>query len=306
MIDIVIVNWNSSDYLKKCINSVFTISNEKLIGTVFTIDNNSSDSSLESITNYDKMVIIRNRENRGFSKACNQGFKLCTSPYVLLLNPDAQLLEKTLQNCIDLMQKRNEIDILGCQLINEQGKVTISCSRFPTPKGIFFDSMGLSKIAPSIFKPGILMTDFNHMKSQFVDQVMGAFMFMRRSIFEKSGYFDEQFFVYFEEVDFSKRISQLGGKSYFNAHIKAIHSGGGTTNSVKAFRLFLYLRSRLQYAKKHFNSAGYYSVWFCTFFIEPVTRPLFLLLKGETQEITEIYKGYKLLLYPKLIINKFK
>ncbi len=307
MLDIVIVNWNSGGYLKKCINSIFTrVNNEKLIGTVFIIDNNSSDTSLETFISYNKMVIVKNTENQGFSKACNQGFKLCTSPYVLLLNPDAQLLEDTLQNSIDLMQKRNDIDILGCQLIDDEGKVTVSCSRFPTPKGIFFDSLGLSKIAPSIFKPGLLMTDFNHKQNQFVDQVMGAFMFMRRSIFEKAGYFDEQFFVYFEEVDFSKRISQLGGKSYFNAHIKAIHSGGGTTNSVKAFRLFLYLRSRLQYSRKHFNSTGYYSVWFCTFFIEPVTRPLFLLLKGKTEEITEIYKGYKLLLYPKLIINKFK
>ncbi len=296
MIDIVVVNWNSGDYLKKCINSIFINNNENVIGTVFIIDNNSSDSSIERIHIYDKIVLISNDENKGFSKACNQGFKLCRSSYVLLLNPDAQLLENTLQECINLMRKRNDIDILGCQLINDEDKVTISCCRFPTLKGFFFDSIGLSKIAPSIFKPAILMTDFNHKENKFVDQVMGAFMFMRRSIFERSGYFDEQFFVYFEELDFSKRVSETGGKSYYDSNIKAIHSGGGTTNSVKAFRLYLNLRSRLQYVRKHFNASGYYFVWFCTFFIEPVTRTIFLLLKGETKEIKEIYKSYRLLL----------
>ena len=299
MTDVVIVNWNSGDYLKKCINSIFTNrKNEKLIGTVFIIDNNSSDPSLQSIPAYDNLVIIKNSENYGFSRACNQGFKLCTSAYVLLLNPDAQLLENTLQDSMNLMQNRNDVDILGCQLIDEQGKVTVSCARFPTPIGIFYDSTGLSKIAPAIFKPGILMTDFNHRESRFVDQVMGAYMFMRKTIFEKCGYFDTQFFVYFEELDYSKRLSAIGGRSYFDADIKAMHSGGGTTNSVKAFRLFLNLRSRLLYAKKHFSSTGYYCVWFCTFFIEPVTRTLFLLLKGNTREVKEIYKSYKLLLNP--------
>jgi hypothetical protein len=125
---------------------------------------------------------------------------------------------------------------------------------------------------------------------------MGAFMFMRRSIFEKIGYFDERFFVYYEEIDFSKRVAEKGGKSFFNANIKAIHSGQGTTNSVKGLRLFLNLRSRLQYAKKHFNYGGYACVWLCTFFIEPFTRSLFLLLSGKIDEISDLFKGYKLLI----------
>ena len=128
--------------------------------------------------------------------------------------------------------------------------------------------MGLSKIAPKIFHPGVLMTDWDHKESRKVDQVMGAFMFMRNSIFEKLGYFDERFFVYYEELDFSKRLAQLGGTSFYNSDIKAIHIGGGTTNNVKTFRLFLNLSSRLQYAKKHFSFGGYSFVWFCTFFIE--------------------------------------
>lgn len=296
MIDIVIVNWNSGNYLQKCIRSIFSTDNKDFISKVFIIDNNSDDISLQQIKLNSKIEIIRNGENKGFAKACNQGFKLSTSKYILLLNPDTKLLNNTLNDCIAFMDKKSDVDILGCQLLNDDGKIAPSCSRFPTPSGIFRDVTGLSKIAPSLFKPGIIMTEWDHKESRFVDQVMGAFMFMRKSIFEKVGYFDEQFFVYYEEVDFSKRLSELGGKSFFNADIKAIHSGEGTTFSVKAFRLFLNLRSRLQYAKKHFKLGGYLLVWICTYFIEPLTRTFFLLLKRKSQEIKQIIKGYKLLI----------
>lgn len=294
MVDIVIVNWNSGDYLLKCLQSVF--SNEKIIGKVFIIDNHSSDNSLQKIINQDKLVIIKNSENKGFSKACNQGFKLCTSSYVLLLNPDTQLFDPTLQDCQFFMDSHQEIDILGCRLFDDDGTTSLSCARFPTPLRFFYDATGLSKIAPKIFTPALLMADWDHKTSRYVDQVMGAFMFMRNSIFEKMGYFDERFFVYCEELDFSKRLAEHGGKSYFNSNILAIHSGQGTTHSVKAFRLFLNLRSKLQYSRKHFKYAGYSFVWFCLCIIEPFTRTFFLLLKGNFKEIKEAAKGYKLLI----------
>ena len=296
MVDIVIVNWNSGDYLSKCIHTIFTKNNEKIIGSVFIIDNNSSDASLQKINPQNKITIIENNENNGFSKACNQGFKLCTSPYILLLNPDTQLLDTTLTNCVSFMNENPDVDILGCQLLDDYGKVTYSCSRFPIPLRFFYDATGLSKIAPKVFTPAFLMTDWDHKTSMYVDQVMGAFMFMHNSIFEKLGYFDERFFVYCEELDFSKRLAEQGGKSFFNSNIAAIHSGEGTTHSVKTFRLFLNLRSKIQYSKKHFSYSGYSFVCVCLFFIEPFTRTFFLLLKGKFKETGQVIKAYKLLL----------
>ena len=296
MVDVIIVNWNSGEYIKKCIDSIFSNDNKNFINTIFIIDNGSTDASLNKVELNKKIKIIRNKTNMGFSRACNQGFKLSTSSYVLLLNPDTQLLNNTIADCITFMNQNTETDILGCQLLNDKREITPSCSRFPTAIGVLSDSLGLSKIVPSLFKPAIILTNWDHKESRYVDQLMGAFMFMRRSIFEKIGYFDERFFVYYEEIDFSKRVAQKGGKSFFNANIKAIHSGHGTTNSVKGFRLFLNLRSRLQYAKKHFNYGGYACVWLCTFFIEPFTRSLFLLLSGKMDEISDLFKGYKLLI----------
>lgn len=295
MIDIAIVNWNSGDYLQQCILSIFSSSNEQFVNKVFIIDNNSTDSSLQKILPTDKILIIRNRENKGFAKAANQGFHLSKSPYVLLLNPDAQLLDTTLEDCISFMEKHGEIDILGCRLLDDNGQTSPSCARFPTPAKLFIDSIGFSKIFPKVFSPAILMTDWDHSESRYVDQVMGAFMFMRNSVFEKAGFFDERFFVYCEELDFSKRLSDLGGKSFYNTNISAIHSGEGTTKNVKAFRLFLNIRSRLQYSKKHFNRSGFLLVWFGTYFIEPFSRTFFLLFSGKYKEIKSVFKGYQML-----------
>ncbi|MDQ6764289.1 MAG: glycosyltransferase family 2 protein [Bacteroidota bacterium] len=296
MVDIVIVNWNSREYLRNCVKSILAKENEEDVGKIIIIDNASTDESLSLLPVHAKILVIQNRENVGFSKACNQGFKLCKAFYTLLLNPDTQLLKATLAECIFFMKKNKLVDILGCQLLDDKREITYSCARFPTPARFFYDSIGLSKIAPTLFKPAILMTDWNHKESRKVDQVMGAFMFMKTSIFKKYGYFDEQFFVYYEELDFSKRVASAGGVSYYNAFINSIHSGQGTTGNVKAFRLFLNLRSRLQYAKKHFGVGGYFIVWICTYCIEVFTRSIFLLIRGNFKEIRETYKGYWLLL----------
>ncbi|MEO8820008.1 MAG: glycosyltransferase family 2 protein [Ginsengibacter sp.] len=295
MTDIVIINWNSGNYLEKCIRSIFSTSNERFVNKVFIVDNDSNDSSLQNILPNDKIIIIRNKENNGFAKAANQGFYLSKAPYILLLNPDTQLLDTTLEDCSNFLETHIETDILGCKLLNDDGQTSPSCARFPTPAKIFMDSIGFSKLFPSLFSPAILMTDWDHSESRYVDQVMGAFMFMRRSVFEKVGFFDERFFVYCEELDFSKRLSDLGGKSFYNTNISAIHSGEGTTKRVKAFRLFLNLRSRLQYSKKHFRRSGYWLVWFGTYFIEPFSRTFFLFFSGKFKEIKSVFKGYKML-----------
>ncbi len=295
MVDIVIVNWNAGNLLKKCIDSILFSGNTLQVRKIIIVDNFSTDNSIENLSKDEKISIIKNSENFGFAKACNQGFKACSAPYVLLLNPDTQLFDRTLIDCKNFLESHLEIDILGCQLLDEAGNISSSCARFPEPIGMFFDAFGLSKIAPKIFRPAILMTDWDHLESRYVDQVMGAFMYMRTDIFNKLGYFDERFFVYFEELDFSYRLAKAGGKTFFNTDIKAIHTGMGTTENVKAFRLFLSLQSRLLYAKKHFSFMGYVLVWFGTFVIEFISRLIFLLISRRSSEMRDVLRGYKLL-----------
>jgi GT2 family glycosyltransferase len=293
MIDIIIVNWNSGSYLSKCVNSIFETNNIDKVRSILIIDNNSSDSSIDSLKANNKIKLIRNKVNIGFAKACNVGFKLCTSQFILLLNPDTRLLNNTLSDCLSFMNDNKAINVLGCQLLNDDGAISPSCSRFPTPIRILKDAIGLSKIAPFLFRPGIVMTDWDHKNSRYVDQVMGAFMLMQKSVFEMIGYFDEQFFVYYEEVDFSKRLAEKNGRSFFNSTIQAVHIGEGTTRNVKDFRLFLNVRSRVLYAKKHFSNTGYIIVWISSFMIEPFTRIIYLTFQGKIRQISQIWKGYR-------------
>lgn len=294
MVDVVIVNWNSGTLIKKCLDSIMSSNDFSTINRIYIVDNNSTDSSLENIQ-HTQVTILRNNQNLGFAKACNRAFKLCDSEYVLLLNPDAWLKENTISDCIGFMDNNRQYQILGCRLLNDEGATSVSCARFPKPIRFFYDATGLSKLIPTIFTPATLMTDWSHNESREVDQVMGAFMFMRSDVFKIAGYFDEEFFVYFEEMDFSKRLNELGGLSYFNYDIVAVHSGGGTTEKVKAYRLFLNLQSRLKYAKKHFSKSGYLFVVFCTFLIEPITRSAQALLKFNLPAVLEVWRGYGML-----------
>ncbi|MEN9572125.1 MAG: hypothetical protein RL172_3356 [Bacteroidota bacterium] len=296
MVDIVIVNWNSGAYLQQCINSITNSSAIDRVNRIIIIDNNSADTSCSSLVAHPKILVQVNQQNNGFAKACNQGFKLCTAAFVLLLNPDTLLFDDTLPACITYLQQHTGTDILGCRLVQDDGTTAASCSRFPTPLRIFYDAAGLSKIAPRLFTPATVMTDWKHDSSRFVNQVMGAFMFMRLEIFKQYGYFDERFFVYYEELDFSKRLADAGGKTFYNNSIKAVHAGEGTTQAVKAFRLSLNLNSRLLYAQKHFSKGEYLLVWAATFFIEPVSRIIFALLKGRPADAGQVIAGFKLLL----------
>ncbi len=295
MIDIIIVNWNSGDFLKNCINSVINTSNNQFINRIFIIDNNSTDNSIQQISSHEKIRFIKNKKNLGFSKACNQGFKMANAEYVLLLNPDTELYNNTLADAIAYMDQHPDTDVMGVQLLDEKGNITASCARFPTPLAIFYESSGLSKVAPRIFRPATLMKDWDHKESRFVDQIIGAFMFMRGKVFEKAGYFDERFFVYYEELDFSLSLHKKGGTSFFNSAIKALHVGEGTTGNIKAFRLFLFLQSRLFYAKKNFSAWGYFVVCVSSYVIEPFTRLIMLLTKAGFKEIKELVTAYKML-----------
>ena len=298
MIDIIIVNWNSGDYLRKCVMSILAASSKQdLVSQIIIIDNASKDDSLSRLPHSTLITLIKNQYNAGFAKACNQGFLQSKAPYVLLLNPDAELMENTLCDSLAFMAENNHVDIMGCQLLDEKGNITTSCARFPAPFRFLTDALGLSYLLPHLVKPALLMKDWNHKESRAVDQVMGAFMFMRRKVFEKIGYFDERFFVYYEELDFSKRLKDVGGISYFNASIQARHQGMGTTESVKAFRLFLNLNSRLKYAKKHFSFFGYLLVAFSVFPIEFASRFVLLLFKGRFAEVKDLLKGYRFLLF---------
>ncbi len=297
MFDIVIVNWNSGTQLKECLDSIYKISNNNKLNKIIIVDKASTDMSIELIIdNKFNVEIIRNSINEGFGKACNQGASLAKSELILFLNPDVKVFVDTFKNMYQFgqVEQEKETAIFGVQLVDDKNNIQRTCARFPTMTSFLISSFGLNKINSSIFK-SYTMENWNHKESSYVDQVIGAFFLVRREIFEQLNGFDERFFVYYEELDFSKRVADYGCKTKFIAEAQAYHKGGGTSESVKAKRLFYNLRSRLIYAYKHFGLTKGVFLMLSTFIVEPMTRSIFLMLTGRVPELSDMYRGIGML-----------
>lgn len=299
-LDIIIVNWNSDKLLLECVKSIENAINYLFkLNKLIIVDNNSQDSSLSGIEDLDlPLSVIRNKVNLGFSKACNQGAKNSEADFILFLNPDTKLFNNSLSEPILFLSKEENknVGIVGVQLKDEFGNISRNCARFPTPYNLIYASLGLDKIFPKIFPPHF-MVEWDHKESRFVDQVMGSFFFVRRSLFNQLQGYDERFFVYYEDLDFSYRASKLGYKSYYLASAQIYHKGGGTSENVKANRLAYVLHSKLLYSKKHFSFLSYFLILFVTLLIEPFVRIFYLLLKGKIEDVGQTIFSYKKLIF---------
>jgi GT2 family glycosyltransferase len=297
MIDLIIVNWNAAYQLVNAVHSIAQY-HRGLVSSVIIVDNASTDDSVEHVEKLVnlpfKLKIIYNNANLGFGSACNQGASLVASEYLLFLNPDSKLFVNSLSTVLDYVKdsKNRDLGICGVQLIDEFGLVSRSCARFPTPLGFAAHAFGLDRLLPGISH---FMVEWSHDRTRDVDQVIGAFFMVRRELFEALNGFDERFFVYFEEVDFSYRARQAGWRSVFLADAQAFHAGGGTSNQVKARRLFYSLRSRLLYAFKHFSWSGAVLVLLTTLLVEPLSRSALALARRSWPSFKETWQGYGML-----------
>jgi len=296
-VDIVIVNWNAGHQLRDCISSIRDLHGDVLTRIV-VVDNASSDDSLNGIEFLGiPVTIIRNESNFGFAAACNQGAAIATMPYLLFLNPDTRLYENSLDTPLSFMAnpENAKIGICGIQLINESGQVDRSCARFPTPLVFLLQSVGLNKL-PGLRRFSLHRTDWDHAATQTVDHVIGAFFLVRRSLFEQLQGFDERFFVYLEDLDFSRRAHLNGWQSVYLTRAQAFHAGGGTSKQVKAARLFYSIRSRLLYGFKHFSPAAAWAVLAVTILLEPISRIVFSVVRANWRDAFYTLQGYRMLL----------
>lgn len=297
-LDIIIVNWNAGKQLKDCLLSVIESKIDFFdLLRVIVVDNASCDNSLEGLRKLNlPLKIIKNDVNRGFAAACNQGAKGSTADYLLFLNPDTRLFIDSLEKSIEYMGKAENqaVGILGIQLLDESGQVARTCARFPSIKHFLVKIFGLDRLF-SVFFRSHFMFEWDHGSTREVDHVIGAFFLVRRYLFEKVSGFDERFFVYLEDMDFSLRTSREGYKSVFLASVQAFHKGGGTSEQVKAKRLFYSLRSRILYAYKNFNKSSAVLLTLSTLLIEPVSRILFGTIRLSLIEVLETIKAYRML-----------
>jgi hypothetical protein len=282
IVRVVIVNWNSGPWLARALASLRAHAGAEL-AEVVVVDNASSDGS-ERLPLAPGERVIQTGANLGFARACNIGAAGAAAPYLLFFNPDAELREGTLQTALAYMESPQAagVAVCGIRLVGEDGVAQRHVGAFPTPATMFRNEQR--------------EIDFDHLSSRDVDHVIGAFSLIRRSVFEQLGGFDERFFVYLEDLDLSWRVRQAGWRTHYLARAVAFHKGGGTSDGVKAERLFYSLRSRLLYAGKNFSRPGALFVLAVTLLVEPAARIARGLLGRREGETRQTLRAYRLLL----------
>jgi N-acetylglucosaminyl-diphospho-decaprenol L-rhamnosyltransferase len=298
-VSIIIVNWNSGNHLAQCLASITAAVKDAFrIERVVVVDNASQDRSADGLSTVElPLYVIQNPVNRGFAAACNQGANGSQAAYLLFLNPDTRLFPASLTKPLAFMElpQNRQIGIVGVQLVDADGRVSRTCARFPTPGRFFSKILGLDRALPSLF-PSHFMTEWDHQTSGEVDQVMGAWFLVRRSMFEALGGFDERFFLYFDEVDLAARARAVGWRTFYLSDAQAYHRGGGGSDRVTPTRLFYSLRSRILYAYKHFGWWPATGVLLGTLALEPAARVALSLAHGSARELKATFRAYAMLL----------
>ena len=238
-------------------NCMFSVQKAMQIidGETIIVDNNSTDGSKENLAaKFPGAKFIFNNENLGFAKACNQGFKISSGDHILFLNPDTILSETCLTDCISFFKTHPDAGAVGVRMLDDKGEFLKESKRgLPSPSASFYKLFGLTAIFPGSktiakYYQGHLPENENNP----VDVLSGAFMMIKKPVFEKINGFDETFFMYGEDIDLSLRINQLGFKNYYLGKISITHLKGGSTIYNYKYVKDFYGAMKL-FVKKHYN-----------------------------------------------------
>ncbi len=249
-ISIVIVSWNVKNLLKRCLESIFVYS-KNIELEIIVVDNASQDGTADMVKKeFTKVRLIENNKNLGFAKANNQAIRKSRGEYILLLNPDTKFIEDTLSKIIKKMDSNDKIGVLGCRLLNENHTLQRSVRAFPRKRDILIIFLKLYKIFPQLLYK-YFARNFDYSREREVDQIMGAFFLVRSEVFEKIGYLDEKYFIWFEEVDFCYRVWHSGWKVVYTPASSIVHYGGQSFNQANTWKKQLwFFHSALRFFSK--------------------------------------------------------
>ena len=262
---IVIVNWNTCDYLERCLETVLA-SEGDFSYTLVVVDNMSDDNSALMVADkFPQAELIVNNENVGYPRANNVGLRHlgyhdqdqvdASAPrYALLLNPDTELPPSALYEMIKFMDSRPDVGVAGPKLILSDGSLDKACRRgFPTPLVSFYHYSGLAKLFPKNERFGRYnMTFADENEELEVDSVVGAYMQVRKEAIEKAGLLDGNFFMYAEDLDWAYRIKQAGYKVWYYPKVIVHHVKRAASSQSKKAQ-FEFWRAMLIFYRKHFR-----------------------------------------------------
>jgi len=236
MLSIIIVNYNVRYFIEACLHSVEKAC-KNIEAEIIVVDNASTDDSASVLpTVFPNVDFIWNESNLGFSKANNLAIKKATGQFILFLNPDTIVAEDCFEKCLSFFSTNHDAGALGVHMIDGNGVFHKESKRsFPAPAVSFYKMMGLSKLFPkskifSSYYSGHLPEN----KTASVEVLSGAFMMISRKILDRVVGFDEDYFMYAEDIDLSYRIKKTGFKNYYFAETSIIHFKGESTKKTDA------------------------------------------------------------------------
>jgi hypothetical protein len=251
-ISIIIVNYNGFNLLKNCLTTLYKFANGFTFETIL-IDNNSTEGDIEEVLQgFDKVNLIKNQMNLGFSRANNVGLNLAQGKYVLYLNNDIYFTENSIKKIFDFAEENNEKTFIGCKLLNPDKSWQISTANFTSTLNFVSSNFFLYLLFPaSPYFNKYYLYKKNINTPIEVDYVLGAFLFGSRESLLKLNGFDERFFFYAEDIDLCYRLRLIGGKTIFYPGTYVVHVGGASVKSDQWFKYKNKAISELQFFQKH-------------------------------------------------------
>ena len=260
-LSVVIVNWNSGRHLRRALDSLRVLQGQ--LRDVWIIDNASSDLSPDGYTESMDVHVIYQQANFGFAQAANEGISRATSDFILLSNPDIQVIPESVQGLYEEIEDRPQAGIVCGPLIDSEGEVQkdFQIRKLPTWRSVLLESIFIDELLTVIGwrseKPDSTPRDPTR-----IEQPAAAFWILRKSAWEAVGGFDPRFYpAWFEDVDFCKRLQSAGWEILYFSGLPVIHQGGHSLERLsypKFIRIFY--RNLLRYLKKH-HPRAYPILW---------------------------------------------
>ena len=256
-LSVVIVSYNVSHYLLQCLDSLQRAL-RGIDGEVIVVDNHSSDNSVALVHQaHPEVKVIENLHNLGFSKANNIALRQAKGEYALLLNPDTIVADNTIRDCIAFLDLHPDAGAAGVMMLNADGTVAPESRRgVPTPLTSFYKLSGLCRMFPRSPRFGrYYLGHLPWQTPQQIDIVSGAFCMLRRSVLDKVGLLDEDYFMYGEDIDLSYRILKQGATNWYLPY-PILHYKGESTQKSSFRYVHVFYQAMLIFFRKHFSHLG--------------------------------------------------
>lgn len=251
-LSIIIVSWNVRALLRRALTSCRASWGNHPGLEMIVVDNVSTDGTVEMLREeFPQVTVVVNEENRGFTGGNNDGIDRARGSYLLLLNPDTEVLEDALPRMVAYLDQHRDVGMVGPQLRNPDGSVQSSRRRFPTLPVLFLESTWLQGLLPRRTLEHYYVEDRSPETAHAVDWITGAAMLTRRAVVNEVGGMDETFFMYSEELDWCRRIHAAGWEIHYVPDAQVVHYEGKSSEQVVPARHIYFQSSKVHYARKY-------------------------------------------------------